>query len=88
MDEDELPALGTLPVVSTIDFDRSLVCFWRNFGNFELWDVDGGDEGDWECLAEEDIVNVVVAVVKVVEEVKVADMPSSSRPEGHLCTKR
>lgn len=79
MDDEELAALGTLPDVSTTDFDRSRLCFCRNLGNFEPCGELGGDDGDDECLdglEELDIVaeEGVVAVVIVVAEEREADL--------------
>lgn len=67
MEEDELPALCE---DSTTDFDRSR-CFCKNLGSFEPWGVDGGEDGEGECLddlfeldiaVKEEVVAVVIVV--------------------------
>lgn len=79
MDEDELAALATLLDVSTTDLERSRFCFCRNLGNFEPCGVDGGDDGEGECLEVLLLLDIVVEagvveVVIVVEGEREADL--------------
>ena len=79
MDEEELAALAMLLDVSTTDLERSRFCFCRNLGNFEPCGVDGGDDGDGECLEVLLLLDIVVegevvAVVIVVAGEREADL--------------